>query len=209
MTDIVTEFHKLYYGKRYEELWGRTFYRGVHCLKCVLDLWIYQEIFFDYKPELVIECGTFNGGSALWIRDTLNNLGMKDTHFVTIDIDSGAIALRQDDIEYYTGSSIDQDTFEYMSKLAEGKKTIVILDSCHEKNHVLTEMKLYSQLIKSGGYLIVEDTNLNGHPVRLDWGPGPFEAIEEFMRGNNDFIQDRDREKFLISFNINGYLKRK
>jgi cephalosporin hydroxylase len=56
--------------------------------------------------------------------------------------------------------------------------------------------------------MIVEDTNINGHPVRSDFGPGPMEALDAFLRESADFIIDRDKEKFLVTFNPRGYLKK-
>jgi len=86
---------------------------------------------------------------------------------------------------------------------------LVILDSDHSKAHVLQEMELYAPMISVGSYLIVEDTNLHGHPVLPEFGPGPMEAVAEFLPKNPDFIVDRSREKFFMTFNPGGYLKRK
>ena len=44
--------------------------------------------------------------------------------------------------------------------------------------------------------------------MRPDFGPGPLEAVEEFVAMRDDFLVDRSKEKFLMSFNVNGYLKR-
>jgi cephalosporin hydroxylase len=54
----------------------------------------------------------------------------------------------------------------------------------------------------------VEDTNINGHPVFPDFGPGPMEALDEFLLRNGDFESDLTREKFLVTFNPRGYLRR-
>jgi cephalosporin hydroxylase len=59
-----------------------------------------------------------------------------------------------------------------------------------------------------GGYLIVQDTNINGHPVLPGWGPGPWEAVDEFLKTTDAFEIDRSRERFLFTFSPNGYLKR-
>src|SRR5438445_14147 len=56
--------------------------------------------------------------------------------------------------------------------------------------------------------LIIEDTNVNGHPVVPEFGPGPMEAVELFLRENDDFVIDRSKEKFLLSFNPKGFLRR-
>ena len=56
--------------------------------------------------------------------------------------------------------------------------------------------------------MIVEDGNINGHPVFVDHGPGPQEAIREFLNQRSDFVIDNSREKFLLTMNPNGYLRR-
>jgi cephalosporin hydroxylase len=85
---------------------------------------------------------------------------------------------------------------------------MVILDSDHSKKHVDEELKIYSNLVSRDCYLIVEDSNVNGHPVLPDHGPGPMEAIDEFLQKDNRFIIDDGKEKFYMTFNLRGYLKR-
>ena len=75
-------------------------------------------------------------------------------------------------------------------------------------NNVLDELRIYGELVTSGSYLIVEDTQFNGHPIVPDYGPGPMEAVEVFLKGTSDFLIDRSREKFLLTFNPKGYLRK-
>ena len=89
-----------------------------------------------------------------------------------------------------------------------GQVVLVILDSDHNMPHVLKEMEIYSEFVTKGSYMIVEDSNVNGHPIMPNWGPGPFEAIQRFLEENNSFEVDKNREKFYMSFNPNGYLKK-
>jgi cephalosporin hydroxylase len=203
---IIDEFHKLFYGTWGDEIYTKVFYKGIPCLKYPTDLWIYQEIFFEYKPEVIVEIGTFRGGSALWLGDTVKNLDL-NCKVITIDISDQAVA-RHPDVEYIIQNSLDSTFAENLVKLYADKRVIVILDSLHTRDHVYTEMELYKDLIKPGGYLIVEDTNLNGHPVRLDYGAGPMEAVNQFLPRHPEFVVDESRHKFLISTNIRGYLKR-
>jgi len=86
---------------------------------------------------------------------------------------------------------------------------MVILDSDHSKGHVLSELKIYSKFVTKGSYIIVEDTNINNHPVFPDFGPGPMEAVEEFLKENKDFSVDRSREKFYLTFNPKGFLQKR
>jgi len=85
---------------------------------------------------------------------------------------------------------------------------MVILDSNHDKDHVLNELRSYNRFVTKGSYLIVEDTDFNGHPVLPDYGPGPMEAVKAFLSENKDFEVDKSREKFFLTFNPRGYLKK-
>lgn len=85
---------------------------------------------------------------------------------------------------------------------------MVILDSNHFKHHVLEEMRSYHPLVTVGSFMIVEDGNINGNPVNLGHGPGPTEAIREFLLENLDFSQEVECEKYFLTFNPGGYLRR-
>jgi cephalosporin hydroxylase len=173
-----------------------TKWLGRPALKCPLDLWIYQEIVFRTRPDLIIETGTAAGGSALFLATVCDLLD--NGRIVTIDIEKQKRP-RHDRITYLHGSSLD------VNVKAEGR-TMVILDSDHSKDHVLAELHKYAPLVSEGCYLIVEDTSVR--LVLSDHGPGPAEAVEEFLKGNREFEIDRDCEKFLLTFNPGGYLRR-
>jgi cephalosporin hydroxylase len=84
-----------------------------------------------------------------------------------------------------------------------------ILDSDHRRDHVIDELHLYKDIVTRGQYLIVEDTNLNGHPVAPEFGPGPMEALEDFLAENDQFEIDEGMQKFYLTFNPKGYLKKR
>jgi len=94
------------------------------------------------------------------------------------------------------------------SLIAPGERVMVSLDSDHRKPHVAQELKIYSELVTRGCYLVVEDTNVNGHPVRPDFGPGPMEALREFMSSDHRYVSDHAREKFGVTFFPDGWLRR-
>ena len=204
----VDQFHQLYYNgvDGRGALYDRTYWMNTPCLKCPLDLWIYQEIIAELKPDLILETGTHSGGSALFMAHLLDVLGHGE--IITIDIEPRKNLPQHPRIRYVNGSSSDS---ALVSKLVEGRgveRRMVILDSDHSKAHVAKELELFAPLVSVGSYLIVEDTNVNGHPVYQSFGEGPFEAVEEFIASHNGFIVDREREKFLMTFNPRGYLKR-
>lgn len=85
---------------------------------------------------------------------------------------------------------------------------MVTLDSNHSDSNVSMELELYSPLVTENSYLIVEDTNVNGHPAAFDHGPGPWEAVDKFLIRHTEFVRDRTCERHLLTFFPGGWLKR-
>lgn len=202
--DITDLFHYMYYNSR---VWENTYWFGHQILKCPLDMWIYQEMIHELKPDLIIETGTFRGGSALYMAQMMDIIG--NGEIITIDITEREGRPIHPRITYLTGSSISTEIDEILSKKAEGKKTVmVILDSDHSKEHVIKEMEMLNKYVTKNSYMIVEDSDVNGFPVRPDFGPGPMEAIQEYMAKYDDFIMIKAREKFFMTQNPCGFLKK-
>jgi cephalosporin hydroxylase len=202
----VRAFHELYYGSP-DTTWKNTRWQGVRAQKCPLDLWVYQEILHEVQPDLIVETGTAEGGSAFFLASMLDLLGRGAV--VTIDVLERPDYPRHPRITYLHGSSTDPSIVGHVGGLiGPDDRVVVILDSDHGKGHVLDEMRAYAPCVSRGSYLIVEDTNINGHPVLPEFGPGPWEAVEEFLQENDQFEVDRSREKFLMTFNPMGYLRR-
>jgi cephalosporin hydroxylase len=205
--ETVDRFHELYYNSA-ARTWRNTWWMGIRTYKCPLDLWIYQEILSEVRPDLVIECGTAEGGTALYIAHILDLIGKGDV--ITVDLVPATNPPSHPRIHYVHGSSTDPAIVRFLEDAARGKgAVIVILDSVHTREHVAEELRLYHSLVTTSSYLIVEDTNINGHPVYSDHGPGPMEAVREFLSGRDDFFADTSKEKFFLSFNPDGYLKRR
>ena len=206
---VVDQFHKLYYDANlFGKTWRETYWMGAHVAKCPLDLWIYQEIIHKKRPDVIVECGTLHGGSAGYMASLCDLVG--NGRIVTIDVREREGRPQHDRIKYLTGSSTsDEILAEVRSQIRPGEKVMVILDSDHRRDHVLAELRIYKDIATSGQYMVVEDTNLNGHPVAPEFGPGPMEALEEFLKENDEFEQDKGMEKFYLTFNPNGYLLKK
>jgi cephalosporin hydroxylase len=204
MDQTLVEFNKQYYDS---EVWWQTSWLGFQTLKTPTDLWIYQELIVEVRPDLVIESGTYKGGSALFLAGICELIG--HGRVVSIDPVEYEDRPRHPRVTYMVGSSVDAAIAEQLRNMVPaGGQCLVILDSDHRKDHVRNELDIYSPLIGVGGYIIVEDTNVNGHPVLPDFGPGPMEAVDEFLATNPDFQADRTREKFGLTFNPRGYLRR-
>jgi len=210
---LVESFSDLYYSKLDSGRGLHTIvlsWMGHEMFKCPLDLWIYQELIVQKKPDLIIEVGTYKGGSTLYLAHILDLVGQGE--IVSIDIDPGNDFARPQHprVRYITGSSTDPAIFREVAALSKARgRTLVILDGDHRCDHVIEELRLYHRLIGPGDHLIVEDTNINGHPTYPEFGPGPWEAVDLFLAENGEFYPDRSCERFLLTMNPRGYLKRR
>lgn len=211
---IVDKFHSLIYGR--SPVW-----MGWPILKCPSDLMLYQEVLWWVQPDTLIECGTGFGGSTLFFASIMDLIGKGQV--ISIDQETDLIRLYQwafsknnwkpylpsterpahPRITYLTGETTAPAIASQVKRLTHGT-TMVVLDSNHSEDHVMRECQLYAPLVGVRSYLVVEDTNINGHP--LSWPdddyPGPYEATMAFLRQNRQFKWDlTTTEKYLMSFN--------
>ena len=204
---VVRPFHRLFYNSG-KQTWSDTHWLGVRAQKCAFDLWVYQELLHELRPAVIVECGTANGGSAFYLASICDLLGHGEV--VTVDIADEPGRPSHERITYLNGSSTAPEIVERVQQLVAGRApVVVILDSDHSRDHVLNELRLYAPLVSPGSYLIVEDSNVNGHPVLPDFGPGPAEAVTQFLDETDEFEVDRSREKFFLTFNPSGYLRKR
>ncbi len=207
--NVAEKFQELYYGSA---VWLNTRWLGVPSQQAPTDNWSMQEIIAETRPDYIIETGTANGGTSLFYAAVLSYVN-PDGKVITVDVEqhvenASKLPIWKQRVEMLVGSSVDPKVTDHIAQEVSGKKVLVTLDSLHTRDHVLQEMEIYSKLVTPGSYLVVQDTNINGHPVQPGSGPGPMEAVEEFMKTHDNFVVDRSREKFLLTFYPRGWLKR-
>jgi cephalosporin hydroxylase len=208
--EVIADFTKLYYASNVHY---RTKWLGVPTLQNPCDMWVLQEIITEIKPDFIVETGTFRGGGSLFLASILR-LVNPTGKVLTVDIEPqiGQASLHpvfKEAVEVYTGSSVASDIVEAIAKRVTGRRVLVTLDSDHAASHVLKELEIYSRFVSVGSYLVVQDTAHNGHPLPTEYkGGGPMAAVQEFLKKHRNFVPDRSREKFLLTFFPQGYIKR-
>lgn len=206
--DTIAAFHKVWYDA---PTWSMTQWMGVPVLKNPFDLMTLQRFIHMMKPSLIIETGTAYGGSALFMAHLCDHLGQGE--IITIDLEPGIDVPQHPRIRYVRGSSIDPTVVNYVRQLAWRAQTrgpiIVLLDSDHHEPHVTAELNAYAPMVTPGSLLVVEDTNINGHPVLPEWGPGPAEALEMFLVEHPEFEREILAEQYLLTMHPGGWLRRR
>lgn len=129
-------------------------HRGVPVWKLAYDLERYAGVIAATRPDVIVECGTMWGGSALWFED-------HDVDVITIDMEPGPIyAAARSQCErttWISGSSTNPAIVAQVADLVAGRRVMVSLDSEHSAPHVSAEIAAYGPLVSPGCYLVVED----------------------------------------------------
>src|SRR5919106_1486204 len=116
----IARAHDVFYAS---DAWTKASWLGTQALKNPLDLWVYQEIMAETRPALIVETGTWRGGSALFMASVCDLVG--EGEIVSIDV----APLRDDypqhpRITYLAGrSSTDPGVLEEVRARADGHRT--------------------------------------------------------------------------------------
>lgn len=194
--------------ERYQQeiVFEQVHYRGVLAWKNALDLWVYQEIIWETGVEVVIEIGARHGGTTLWLSDLLRSFRGNSATVISIDLERPSLKLPEN-VHFICGDSVAPETVAETRAVCRGRRALLIADGNHAADHVLQEMRLYAPLIAEGSYFIAED----GIVDVMEWKehtPGPMIAAQRFLSETNEFVLDRSREKFLLTYAPGGFLKR-
>lgn len=202
---LVDDFHALFF--KHWNIFPRT-WMGTRIVKYPQDLFLYQMLIHQNKPDVIIESGAFMGGGALFFANMCDCVG----HGEVISIDRRELKRPQHPrIHYVIGRSTAVDTLQKVADMCNGKTCMVILDSDHRRVHVKRELLYYHKFVTVGQYLVTEDTML-GSTVNWKYGVnvGPLEAVQWFMgsRYGKKFVNDMLEYHYLTSMNCHSWLRR-
>ena len=182
-------------------------YHGIRTMKNPLDLWVYQEILWDSKPDFVIEIGNLYGGSTLALAHICDLIGKGRILAVDTFHDHIVSQVREHPrISLFTGDACAMLP-QVKAAIPSDSSVMIIDDSEHSYEHTLKVLENFADLVGVGNYFIVED-GICHHGLDVGPQPGPYEAVEAFIRSNKSFIVDRDKENFGITWYPKGYLKK-
>jgi cephalosporin hydroxylase len=185
-------------------------YRGLNMIKNPFDLVIYEELFWEIKPTVVIEIGNRYGGFSLWLRDRMKLVGV-DGKIITIDIeplaDGNFKEYKSDKFISIVGDCNSSETIEKVKKNIKKDDVVMIVeDSSHAFDNTYKVLENYKDIVTVGSYLVIEDGICD--IIDLGVNPGPMKAVEEWINDNKEFEIDRSKERYIMTYNPKGYLKR-
>ena len=158
-----------------------------------------QEVIYTVRPDVIIETGVAHGGSLIFYASLCK--AMDKGRVVGVDIEirphnRSAIEAHPlfPFITLVEGSSIEPTVVaQVAAEVKPGETTLVLLDSCHTKEHVLAELSAYAPLVSPGSYIVAMDgimEQVAGAPrTQPDWAwDNPRRAALEFVAANPNFV---------------------
>ena len=162
------------------------------------DMLRMQEVIYTLKPDVIIETGIAHGGSIVFSASMCKLMGKGRVIGVDIDIRQATrTALETHELFPYItmieGSSTAPEVVAKVKSHVKAAETVlVILDSCHTKQHVLDELNAYHDIVTNGSYIVATDGSMRDlHDVprgSADWTWNhPAAAAEDFAKQNTNF----------------------
>ncbi len=199
-------------------VWLKNTWLGFPILQLPNDLLMLQELIVRAQPRVIIETGTYGGGTAIFYASILSLTG--GGRVISVDVNKRE-RVRQKvrdhplgkHVMLMTGDSVAPETLAQLRRELAGETQILVaLDSDHSYEHVLSELRAYHEFVPIGGYLVVFDTvtealsKLPGYEdLRRD---NPKRAVMTFLREHPEFDVDNSCDRLLESFCLGGFLRR-
>ncbi|MGH2474678.1 MAG: CmcI family methyltransferase, partial [Candidatus Limnocylindrales bacterium] len=186
--------------------WRFTTWLGEPVRTAPTDLLAYQEILSRVRPDWVIDIGTSDPGRATFLASVCELIGHGQVLAIR-DADAAAppphFRLR-----CCPGSPLDPAVLDQVHALVGDGTAVVVLGARADRDATTAQFEAYYKTVKVGSYVIVTDTIVNGRPVWTSFGPGPAEGIKQILNRHGKFVADPEMEKYSLTFNPGGFLRR-
>jgi cephalosporin hydroxylase len=190
------------------------------------DLMRLQEVIFQVQPDVIIETGIAHGGSLIFSASLCKMLGKGRVVGVDVEIrphNREAIEAHPMSslISMIEGDSTAPEIVEQVqSHVKPGETVLILLDSCHTREHVEKELRAYSPLVTPGSYIVAMDgimQDVAGAPrTEPDWDVNnPQTAVNDFLKIHDEFQLEEPAMPFnegditeRVTYWPNAFLKR-
>jgi cephalosporin hydroxylase len=161
-----------------------------------------QEVVYRVKPDVLIETGVAHGGSLIFYASLFKAMGRGRVIGVDIEIrPHNRTAIESHElfpwITLIESDSAAEATVEKVRSLLKPEETVmVILDSCHTKEHVAKELSAYHSLVTRGSYIVATDGSMKDlfdvprGQDNWEWD-NPTAAAADFAEIHNDFVLEQ------------------
>lgn len=158
------------------------------CVKIIEDLARYRAVIDKVRPTLIVECGTYNGGSALWFANTAG------CPVITFDVhnavdDSHRLQWGNRVTHVITSSTSPEAKKLVHATVSADDRLLLVLDSDHAAAHVQAELETYADIAT---YIVVEDGIVRwmSEAEQSQYIGNPLDAIETWFPNHPEWVED-------------------
>jgi cephalosporin hydroxylase len=208
----------------------RESYRGVELAKFPQDLWSYEKLIDLAQPEVILEIGINEGGFTRWLHDRLFlaqsfNTAPQPRTVIGIDIDidkpkRNLVKLLNNPVEEVNlelfqcnllNAKSLQDAKAKIVDIVGNRSLLIIEDSGHSYDTTKASLDTFPPLLKSGEWLVVEDTCVDIEALREipSWPRGALSATNDFLASNDAFERTNFNHTYEITCHPYGFLRKK
>ena len=187
------------------EEWRAATWLGTRTHRAPTDLFVYQQLIERLRPDWIVETRTGTGGLALFLASVCDLLGEGQV----LSIDGYPLDDRPEHprITYLSGDPAAAGTAAEAREIVGAEPRGLVILGGASSSQVKAAFNNYAPFVPVGSYVVVEDTILEGNPVWPAFGPGPRSALPEIL-DDRTFVADPDLERFSLTFNPGGFLRR-
>lgn len=196
--ELVIASNRYNYGYQWE-------WCGVPIIRHPDDIVLQQEIMWKMRPTRVVESGVARGGSLALSASLMLIIGLTprvlgiDIQILPHTLESLRNWINQGSIELFENDSISHSAASKVSEFLTDSTgpALLVLDSNHSHDHVLSELNSLAPLLPVDSVIIVADTIIEEMPLdhypNRPWGRGnnPYTAVQTFLNLNSDFELDK------------------
>jgi cephalosporin hydroxylase len=186
--------------------WRDTTWLGDPIQTAPTDLFAYQEILSRVRPDWVVEVGASDGGRAAFLASICELMGHGQV--LSLRSPEAPEPARHPRLRIDREPPLDPGTRRRVHELVGDGNAVVVLGACTDRATTIWQFDAYADLVSVGSYVVVTDTVVNGRPVWPSFGPGPSEAVKQILGRRGEFVPDPGMEKYALSFNPGGFLRR-
>jgi cephalosporin hydroxylase len=177
------------------ERYTEVLWRGVPIDKGPFQLATYPILLFQERIETVIEIGSGQGGSAIWLADHLRLFGRSGS-VISIDLDLAQVAPTAKEhpgVRFLSGDGEQLAEVLPPSLLRELPHPWLILEDAHISVSAVLDY-FHQHGLAKGDYVIIEDTNQEYLAAWSDWPDRPYidrmaaklPALRQWLSLHND-----------------------
>src|ERR1051325_7522859 len=102
-----------------QRIMTRSTYFGIATFKSPLDFWVYQELLYETRPDVIVEIGNFHGGSTLALAHLCDALGNGIVIGVDLSHDLRNAFMRE-------GGADDDSVAEGVAQMRQGESAAAV-----------------------------------------------------------------------------------